>query len=121
MAKFRDKRNARAKATLCKPKRDEGWEKRHDRRFKIAGSFRSWNAAQQFCIDHGLIFYVANEGHHWIFHLPGNELHLAQWWPRTAKLVIWHRYKEAIHAHDILQVTEEIEFALKRHKKTAPA
>ena len=109
MAKYRDKQTPRTKATLIKRKRGEGWKARHRRRFAIAQD--SSAIAMRWAEEHGWEFSVKNNGHHFIFHRPGDNPreHFAQWWPQTAKLVIKHEWKRGIHCHDIHQVIAEIE------------
>lgn len=48
---------------------------------------------------------ICNQGHHWIFERPG---FFAEWWPSSARLVLFHKYDAGIHAHDHAQVMREI-------------
>jgi len=55
--------------------------------------------------EKGLTLRICNQGHHWIFERPG---FFAEWWPSSAKLVLFHKYDAGIHTHDHAQVMREI-------------
>ena len=119
MAKFSDEYQATAPARFCKYRKGEGWEDRHDRRYDSAQETR--HIAQAWADEKGLEFRWLNGGHHWIFRFredAGSE-HFAQWWPRTAKLVVYSRWQAGIHAHDIRQVINELEKILSGRRRRA--
>lgn len=118
MAKYRDKFPALVKPRTMKKRRREGFRARHSRRRVTALSQE--DTARQWAAESGVTFRIANGGHHWMFTLSDDppQKHFAQWWPQTAKLVFWHRYDQAIHAHEIAQVIAEMDLVMNhRHRK----
>lgn len=108
MAKYSDHTKASSKARLCEYRNGESAEARHDRRYETAQKYQA--VAKAWAEKHGWTFTVANDGHHFIFRRPGDpqDTPFAQWWPRSAKLVIQCQWKRGIHAHDVMQVIREI-------------
>jgi hypothetical protein len=114
MAKFKDKYGASVKPTLIRKKKGEGFKRRHRRRRAVALSNET--IASEWAEENEMRFRIANNGHHWMFTASDDppEMHFAQWWPQTAKLVLWHKWDHAIHAHDIAQVIAEMKLVLNR-------
>ena len=61
--------------------------------------------------DMGWELRVTNHGSHYIMTKGKNT---AEWWPRTAKLVINKKWKGGIHCHDIHQVLGVIKTRVKK-------
>jgi hypothetical protein len=77
---------------------------RHRRRLGIALEHREW--VEGWCRDRRILLQINNDGHHWIFRTAFDR---AEWWPPSAKLVFNKQWSKALHAHDVMQVTTEIE------------
>lgn len=116
MAKFRDKTKAASKSRLAKYRSHETWKDRHSRRLDVAHHTRK--KLRGWCRKRGLELSISNEGHHWVVREEGDppHIHLAQWWPSSAKLVIRCKFRSGIHCHDVYQVIEEISRELGKEK-----
>lgn len=109
MAKFPDKAKATAKAGLCPYSPAESSAQRHDRRFVVANSTKSLVILSNWAWRNGYVFEVKNDGEHFIVRTPaGDHPHFAQWWPRSAKLVIDCDWRHGIHCHDAGQLIAEL-------------
>ena len=110
--RYRDIQKPSVPATLATRRSKESARRRHERRLAIAENNES--AFREWCEDRGLTLTVSNYGEHWMVRRtlgdkPGDIQVVADWWPRTAKLVIAQRWKKGIHAHDWPQVAAVIE------------
>lgn len=94
------KRNKRHRRDRYSFNGDANWRGRHRRRFNEAQSTAPELSA--WCADRGVHMTVTNHGEHFRFYM--NYLCVAQWWPSSAKLIVYGRWKEGIHAHDWQQV-----------------
>lgn len=101
-----DVRNASVPSKLCHFKRHESAGARHQRRFDTANSASSLSQLRGFCEQRGFKLRVLNRGEHFIIQAGRDQV--AQWWPRTAKLIIRHQWQAGIHCHDVRQLMHEI-------------
>jgi hypothetical protein len=67
---------------------------RHLKNLENAPQLRDWAS------KHGFEFFMKNHDEHWI--LKGANV-TAEWWPRTAKLVLNYSYLNGIQTHDWMQ------------------
>jgi hypothetical protein len=74
---------------------------RHFRRFTSNNDPNYVQKISEFCTQHGVIFKINNNGHHWHFE---KQSKFVDWWPSTAKLVLNQNWKRGIHVHDYGQV-----------------
>lgn len=101
------------KSEVLRPVAD--FKARHEKRFKTAIATRQplW----KWCDANRVQMAVTNQSEHWTFSFAG-EL-LAEWWPRTAKFVVYKRYDEGIHVHDWKQVTRLLAVMVESEKRQA--
>jgi len=116
--KYADRRRAGRSATVpFVPGEDAS--SRHWRRKGVAldmlGEVRAW------CHSHGVNVCPRNEGHHWTFTWCTGErrpdalyerskrvVHVAEWWPSSAKLIFQKLWRDGVHCHDWPQVRREL-------------
>ena len=77
---------------------------RHERRLRA--NLQHEQDVREQAAARGLSLCILNDGQHWILSQFG---FLAEWWPRSAKLVFNKQWKRGVHAHDYLQVFREID------------
>lgn len=109
MKRHPDARRASQPPTLCKYDPQESSDQRHDRRLDTALRPKSVAILRQWAGRQGLTLKVCNQGQHWV--IRGKHI-AADWWPRSAKLVINSRWEDGIHAHDVGQVIAELKAEL---------
>jgi len=79
---------------------ESDWKMRHELRWRAAQS--SSMTLATWCDERGIGMEMTNRGEHFHFYMDSEMV--AEWWPRTAKFVVYKRYKEGIHVHNWLQV-----------------
>jgi hypothetical protein len=104
MGKYRDQTKCRLE-TEVKYDPNELPAERHDRRHFIAK--RQSQRLGNYCRSNGFKFRVLNEGQH--FQIERGVMVL-DWWPRTAKMVVNKKWKQAIHVHDTKQIISYLAF-----------
>jgi len=104
--RYADERNASVPSQLCKYKRFEAARSRHQRRFETAHSPACLSQLRGFCEQRGFQLRILNKGEHFIIQAGRDQV--AQWWPRTAKLIIRHQWQAGIHCHDVRQLIHEV-------------
>jgi len=72
---------------------------RHYRRLDSNLSARE--EMEWFCHKHNIKFRVRNDGHHWQFKKNDK---LIEWWPSSAKLVVFQQWDRGVHVFDWQQV-----------------
>jgi hypothetical protein len=86
---------------------NEQFRQRHSGRLGIAHDNREWLAASVSAL--GLV--LINNEQHWrvYFNEARDHSPLVEWWPSTAKCVIFQRWGRGIHVHDVEQLLTVIQ------------
>jgi len=120
---YRDTRKAKRPPTL--ETYHEDWRVRHETRLAFANQPDNVAKVKSWCQQFSAELVITAQGNHWQIYRPIRRegiqdkkvLQWAEWWPRSAKLVLGKKWRQGVHTHDVEQLIHELtEFALREKR-----
>jgi hypothetical protein len=91
-----------------------GEDPKHRHYRRLRANLGSEENVRAWCTKRGISLSVHNDGHHWVFSIPGGGV--VEWWPSSAKCVANRDYKSGVHVHDWQQLRRLMTDAIKLSK-----